>query len=154
MTSISPVTVTATTSRHFAAVRARLPVADVSRRFREFLDQVYALARQGGMKLDGQNIFLYRATESPDIVDAEFGVGVTEPFTPSGNVVRAVIPAREVATATLMGDYSGIRGAHQAVIDWCKANGRQRTGTRWEIYGHWTADPSQLRTDVFHELTG
>jgi hypothetical protein len=54
--------------------------------------------------------------------------------------------------ATLMGDYNGMRNTHKAVIDWCKANGRKRTGTRWEIYGHWTSDPAQLRADIFHEL--
>jgi hypothetical protein len=38
------------------------------------------------------------------------------------------------------------------VIDWCKANGRRRTGRRWEIYGHWVPDVSQVRTGIFHEL--
>jgi effector-binding domain-containing protein len=152
--SISAVRATKAALRPFAAVRARLPVADVPRRFGVLLDQVYALGREGGVKLDGQNIFLYHPTESADIVDVHFGVGVTEPFVPSGNVVASEIPATSVATATLIGDYSGISGAHHAVVDWCKANGRHRTGTRWEIYGHWTSDPAQLRTDVFHELTG
>src|SRR4051812_709257 len=154
MMSISPVTVIASNPRRFAAVRARLPVLDVPRRFGEFLDQVYALGKQGGVKLDGQNIFLYRPTESPDIVDAEFGVGIIEPFNSSGNVVSCAIPASQVAAVTLIGDYAGIRGAHKAAIDWSNANGRKRTGIRWEIYGHWTSDPAQLRTDIYHELTG
>ena len=147
---ISPVTSIAVAPRPFAAVRARMPVVDVPRRFREFLDQVYA--RRAELPLDGQNIFLYRPTESPDVVDVEFGVGITKPFAQSGSVAPAELPRCEAATATLMGDYGGIRQAHQAVIDWCKANGRRRTGTRWEVYGHWTDDPSKLRTDVFHEL--
>jgi len=37
------------------------------------------------------------------------------------------------------------------------ANGLWKTvaifaGPNWEIYGHWTDDPAQLRTDVFYLL--
>lgn len=31
-------------------------------------------------------------------------------------------------------------------------SGRRRTGTRWEVYGHWVEDETQVRTDVFYLL--
>jgi hypothetical protein len=52
----------------------------------------------------------------------------------------------QVYAASRMGD------AHAAVIAWCRANGRALTGTRWEIYGHWSDDPARVRTDVFYLL--
>jgi effector-binding domain-containing protein len=148
MHSVSIVTVR---PRMFAAVRARLPVAEVPRRFAEFLDQVYAAARDGKVQLDGQNIFVYRPT-SGDQVEAEFGVGVTEPFVAIGSVYPSQLPTGTAATTTIWGPYSGIRAGHSTVIEWCRDGGKRRTGTRWEVYGHWTEDPAKLRTDIFHQL--
>ena len=137
------------TARGIAAVRARLPGARIPLAFKTYLDQVYAAARQGGIPIDGQNIFVYRATDNPDEVDVEFGVGVKSMFTPNGAVAYSELPVGEVATATHWGDYARLGDTHNAVIEWCKANGRERTGTRWEIYGHWYDDPAKIRTDVY-----
>ena len=126
-----------------------MAVADVPRRFGEFLDQVYAVRDR--LPLDGQNIFVYRPV-SGDEVDVEFGVGVLGDFAPVGNVYLSHLPAGRAATTTVWGPYTGIRAGHNAVIDWCRANAQKRTGTRWEVYGHWSDDPAQLRTDVFHQL--
>ena len=46
--------------RAIAAVRARLPIRRVPAMFAEYLNQVYAAARDGAIQLDGQNIFVYR----------------------------------------------------------------------------------------------
>ena len=137
--------------RSFAAVRARLPIGRVPTSFATYLNQVYAAARGGGIPLDGQNIFVYRRAEG-DEVDVDFGVGVTERFTSTGTVTCAELPTGEVATTTHWGNYTGLGDAHGAVIAWCRAHKREITGTRWEIYGHWTDDPSQLRTDIFYLL--
>ena len=45
--------------RAFAAVRARMPIAKVPTSFANYLNQVYAAARDGSILLDGQNIFVY-----------------------------------------------------------------------------------------------
>src|SRR6476660_9030149 len=113
--SLSNVHLVTSAPRRIAAVRARLPVADVPRRFREFLDQVYAAKSSHRLELDGQNIFVYRNTSDPDVVDAEFGVGAMKAFAPLGNVVMTELPTGKAATVTLLGDYSGIRSGHQAV---------------------------------------
>jgi effector-binding domain-containing protein len=121
--------------------------------FREYLDQVYAAGRAGAVKLDGQNIFVYQPVRGQaDSADVAFGVGTTAPFTVIGNVQPVEIPSGEVATTTHWGDYSGLSAAHDAVVQWCKANERRLSGTRWEVYGHWTDDPTKLRTDVYYLL--
>lgn len=141
-------------SRTIAAVHVRLAVAMVPVSFRQYLDQVYAAAKEGAVQLDGQNVFLYYPVPGhPDDADCAFGVGITNGLaSPVGAVARTPLPAGEVAMTTLVGSYSGIRSAHQAVIQWCKDNGRRRTGIRWEVYGHWSNDESSLRTDIYHLL--
>ncbi len=135
--------------RGIAAVRTRLPASRIAGSFARYLDQVYATARANAIPLDGQNIFVYRPTTEPNEVDVQFGVGVKSAFAPNGPVAYAQLPTGEVATATHWGDYAKLGEAHNAVIEWCRANDRQRTGTRWEIYGHEYGDPAKMRTDVY-----
>lgn len=146
------VSITQVAPRLLAAVRARLDVRTVPMRFSESLDQVYAAARRGELSLDGQNVFLYRETGTPWEVDADFGVGATRPFTAVGNVTPVYTPAGAVAMTTHRGGYGGLRSAHIAIREWCARHGREFTGVRWEVYGHWVADESQLTTDVYYLL--
>jgi effector-binding domain-containing protein len=147
------VSVQIATPRTIAAVHARLRCADVPNTFRRYLDQVYAASKVGAVKLDGQNIFVYRdVPDRPGDADVAFGVGVTVPFAAVGNVEATSLPVGEVATATHWGSYAGLGAAHDAVAAWCRSHGRRRTGTRWEVYGHWVEDESKVRTDVFYLL--
>jgi len=146
------VSVQTVAARPIAAVRTRVPVGKIAATFKQYLDQVYA-ARTNGIQLDGQNVFVYRAvSESNGVVDAEFGVGATAPFTPVGAVEYTQVPPGEVATVTHWGDYAKLGDAHEAVVSWCRANGRALSGTSWEVYGHWTSNPVDQRTDVFYLL--
>jgi hypothetical protein len=43
--------------------------------------------------------------------------------------------------------------AHDAIRQWCRDNERQIAGPNWEVYGHWSDDPDQRRTDVFYLLS-
>jgi len=138
--------------RGIAAVRARIPAGNVSRIFAAYLDQVYRASRDGVVHVDGQNIFVYRNTPRGDEMDVEFGVGVHAPFTSAGSVTYSELPSGEVATTTHWGDYSRLGDAHKAVKEWCRAHRRELAGPRWEVYGHWSEDPAQLRTDVFYLL--
>jgi effector-binding domain-containing protein len=139
--------------RTIAAVRARLPVRQVKAVFRDYLDQVYAAGRAGVVKLDGQNVFVYqRVADQADSADVAFGVGASAPFAAVGKVQPVELPIGNVATTTHWGDYARLGAAHDAVIDWCRTNGHQLSGTRWEVYGHWTDDPAKLRTDVYYLL--
>jgi hypothetical protein len=140
-------------SRMIAAVHARVPMGAVATTFRRYLDQVYAAARAGAVHLDGQNVFVYRdVPDQSGQADVAFGVGVTAPFAAVGAVEPTSLPVGEAATTTHWGSYANLGAAHDAVAAWCRAHGRRPSGTRWEVYGHWTDDESQLRTDVFYLL--
>ena len=136
--------------RPIAAVRARLRAESVPAQFARHLDHVYA-ARAAGVRLDGQNVFVYRAAPDGE-VDVEFGVGALAPFAPTGAVTFSATPGGEVAATTHVGDYAGLGRAHDAVVAWCRAHGRRLAGPRWEIYGHWSDDPAARRTDVCYLL--
>ena len=140
------------TPRAIACVRTQLPAARVSSSFAQYLNQVYALGRDGTIQLDGQNIFVYRAGVHAGEVDVEFGVGVNAPFSPSGLVTYSQLPVGEVAVTQHTGDYSKLGVGHAAVIDYCRSNGRQLAGARWEIYGHWNEDPRLVHTDIYYLL--
>ena len=155
MTSRSshPVRVEFAAPHAIAAVRASMAVADVPRRFAEYLNQVYAASRDGGVQLDGQNVFVYHdGTDLDGASEIDFGVGVAAPFAPIGPVRYAALPTGEAAATTHWGDYSGLGEAHGAVIAWCREHGRALAGTRWEMYGHWSDDPASRRTDVYYLL--
>lgn len=139
--------------RLIAAVHARVAMGSIPKVFGRYLDQVYAAAKAGSIHVDGQNIFLYHRTEErPDELDVAFGVGAKAPFATTGSVEPIQLPTGEVATTTHWGSYANLRAAHDAISEWCRANGRRRTGASWEVYGHWTEDESRLRTDVFYLL--
>lgn len=151
MSESSGVSVQAAAPRGIAAVRARVPAGRVGAVFKQYLDQVYATARQQGIALDGQNIFVYRDA-GPGEIDVEFGVGVSAPFEAVGGIAYSELPRGEAAVATLLGDYARLGTMHDAIIEWCKAHGRKRAGPRWEVYGHFDPNAAQQRTDVYYLL--
>jgi effector-binding domain-containing protein len=150
---VSAVTVT------FVTVDARL-TAVVARTttWKEFpnvwgplLDQVYRFVRRRTDLATGdgaelwQNVMLYK----DDRPDVEVGVLVSGSFQPEEPVISSVLPGGEVATATHRGDYAQLGVTHDAVRDHVAANKRELAGPRWEIYGHWRPDPTELETEVF-----
>ncbi|QJR37186.1 GyrI-like domain-containing protein [Gemmatimonas groenlandica] len=139
-------------TRPVAGVRVQVPRGRVGQEFGRHLDQVYAAAREGAVLLDGQNIFIYRdATDEEFTVD--FCVGATARFAAVGVVLPLETPRGVAAMTTHHGDYSGLGRAHAAILAWCRAHDRALAGPSWEVYGHWHADPAQLRTDVYYLLT-
>jgi len=139
------------TARSVAGVRAQVPRGRVGQEFGRHLDQVYAAARAGAVHLDGQNIFIYRAATAEQLT-VDFCVGVTAPFAAVGAVVPLETPHGVAAMTTHHGDYGRLGEANAAILAWCGVNGRLRAGPSWEVYGHWHADPAQLRTDVYYLL--
>jgi len=138
-------------ARPVAGVRAQVQRGRVAQEFGRYLDQVYAAGKAGAVQLDGQNIFIYRAANA-DQLTVDFCVGVTAPFAAVGSVVPLETPSGVAAMTTHIGDYAGLGDANAALLEWCRSNGRVRAGPSWEVYGHWHADPAQLRTDVFYLL--
>jgi len=138
-------------SRPVAGVRARVPRGRVAQEFGRHLDQVYAAARTGAVKLDGQNVFIYRSA-SADELTVDFCVGITASFDPVGAVLPLETPSGVAAMTTHHGDYGRLGEANAAILAWCHAKNRKRAGPSWEVYGHWHADPTKLRTDVYYLL--
>jgi effector-binding domain-containing protein len=114
------------------------------------LDEVYAAVKAAGRAGRGedrwQNVMLYK----DDVPNVEVGVLAAGPFSGAGNVISSALPAGVTVAATHRGPYAGLDLAHRAIRDWCATHGRQLAGPRWEIYGHWREDPSELETEIYY----
>jgi effector-binding domain-containing protein len=110
------------------------------------LDEVWAFVRQAGLEA-GRNVMVYR----DDVPHVEVVVEVGGPFAGEGRVVQSALPDGLAATTIAQGPPSleGLGEAHAAVRAWCKGQGHDLEGTRWEIYGHWREeDPDSFETEV------
>jgi effector-binding domain-containing protein len=103
------------------------------------LEEVWTVVRASDDVSAGRNVMLYR----DDVPNVEVGAELLGgSFGGSGRVVVSALPAGEVASTVARGAPSreSLGAAHDAVLEWCRANGRERAGPRWEIYGHWLED--------------
>jgi effector-binding domain-containing protein len=93
----------------------------------------------------GHNVVIYHG----GLAHIEAGVEVFGTFIEADGVHVAHTPAGPAVTTTHWGEYSAMAGAYAALERWCAGNGRRQTGTSWEIYGDWSDDPRQRRTDIY-----
>jgi effector-binding domain-containing protein len=107
--------------------------------------EVWNFFRSAGLPRPGRHLALYLDC----VMNIEVGVEVSQPFTGNQRVVCSQTPEGLVATTAHFGPYSRLGDAHNAVQKWCSDHGYALAGPSWEVYGHWTDDESQLRTDVF-----
>jgi effector-binding domain-containing protein len=87
-------------------------------------------------------------------INVDVGTEVDGSFAGTADVSRSDTPAGRVLTTVHFGGYDRLVDAHHAIRDWAGQNHQTLAGPNWEIYGHWTDDLSQLRTDVFYLLKG
>ena len=111
------------------------------------LDQVYSVVRKLDQKR-WQNVMLY-LDDQPSV---EVGVLLEVPFEGDDRVVASELPAGQVATTIHRGSYAELGEAHEAVTGWCAAKGLERTGVRWEIYGHPDPDTDQVDVEIYWQL--
>jgi effector-binding domain-containing protein len=116
--------------------------------WRQLLDEIWRVVRSNDAIAPGRNVMLYK----DDVPNVEVGVEAAGPFAAIGRVVASTLPAGRVATTTHRGRYEDLAAAHEAVIGWCDGRGLQRTGARWEIYGHWTADVAKQEVEIYYLL--
>ena len=144
------VTVEDVAARPTAVVAATTTWQEFPGLWGQLLGEVWACLRAGGVTRGCRNVMLYR----DDVPNVEVGIELTQPCPLTGRVVASTLPAGPVATTVHYGPYAGLGAAHEAVISWCDAQGRQRTGQRWEVYGPHDEDPAKVWTQVHHLLAG
>jgi effector-binding domain-containing protein len=110
--------------------------------------EVWQFVREVGLVGPGRNIALYL----DGVINLECGVEVAGSFTGNGRVIPSSTPAGMVATTTHLGPYERLGEANAAILAACKERGLELAGPSWEVYGHWTDDATQLRTDVYYLL--
>jgi hypothetical protein len=138
--------------RPLAVVRRVAKQQDLPKVVPDACGTVWNVIRAQKVAGAGRHVALYR----DGVINLEVGVELDAPFAGYGEVVPSATPAGPVATTTHFGPYHLLGGAHQAIHDWCAANGHTLAGPNWEVYGHWTdecnTDPSKIRTDIFYLL--
>ena len=141
--------------RPIAVVRRRVSRRELSRVVPEACGLVWNTVKAAQVKDAGRQVAIYRDA-ADGLLDVEVGVEVGATFADRGEVVGSALPAGDAATVTHFGPYGKLGEAHQAILQWCAAQGRPLEGTRWELYGHWVDewnnDPSKIRTDIFYLL--
>lgn len=141
-----------------AAISDNATSSNLREKIVPLFDQVYAFLRRSDVEQTGHNVVLYWDEEDKQLLFTEgglrieAGVQISERFEGDGTVSCGATPAGTVATTSHMGPYDALPDAHAAVRQWCKDNGRQMAGPNWEVYGDWSDDPRQLRTDVYYLL--
>jgi effector-binding domain-containing protein len=128
-----------------AVVRCQATQAELAKVVPRLCGEVWSFFQASQLPRPGRHLALYLDW----VMNIEVGVEVSQPFAGNGRVVCSAIPAGLVATATHWGSYAKLGDAHDAVRDWAAKNGHSLAGPSWEVYGHWSDDPAQVRTDVF-----
>lgn len=82
----------------------------------------------------------------------EAGVEILGHFTPTEDVFESFTPSGRVATVAYFGPYDQMRSAYAALDAWVRDHGEPTSHVSWEVYGDWSPDPTQLRTDIYYKL--
>jgi len=131
-----------------AAIRIRSAIEHLSRDIPPACGEVWEFVKANRIAGAGKLVAIYWDNE----MNLEVGVEVGQTLAGNDRVICSSLPAGLVAATVHWGPYSGLGAAHAAVQKWCKDHGHEPIRPCWELYGHWSDDPSQLRTDVFYLL--
>jgi effector-binding domain-containing protein len=126
-------------------VRFQASIPDLPKVIPQACGEVWTFFRASGLPKPGRNIAVYL----DQVMNIECGVEVEQPFVGNDRVVCSKSPAGLAATTAHWGPYHLLPNAYAAIKKWCAAHGHTLCGAGWEVYGHWTDDPTQLRTDVY-----
>jgi effector-binding domain-containing protein len=130
-----------------AIVHRKAKLNELSKVVPQACGDSWNLVKKLGIKA-GRNIAVYLDDE----LNLEVGQEVAAPFQSTGDLFCSATPAGEVVTTTHWGPYDRLGDAHAALRQWAKDHKRTLAGPNWELYGHWTDDPNQLRTDIYYLL--
>ena len=134
-----------------AVIRDRVQPGELSKFVPAACGEVWSFIRSAGLPRPGRHVALYLKAGL-----VEVGAEVSERFVGNERVQCSQLPAGRVATTTHFGPYARLGSARSEIRQWCAERGHRLSSICWEIYGHWdeswNADPSKIRTDVFHLL--
>jgi effector-binding domain-containing protein len=131
-----------------AVVRRRAAPAELKTVIPAACGDVWNRAKAHAVDRPGRMVAYYL----DDVMNIEVGVEVTDAFAGFEDLPRSATPAGRVATVAHVGGYEGLHGAHQTIRAYCKEHDHRFAGPSWEVYGHATPDPAQMRTDIFYLL--
>lgn len=141
-----------------AATRGKSIASSIGPKLLQLLSEVWQFVRTSGLEHTGHNVALYPGKAGGMRLDCdmeipiEAAVQVLSTFESTGRVFCSASPGGLAATAAHIGPYSKLPEAHTAIQEWCHENGHTLAGANWELYGHWTDNEDELRTDVFYLL--
>ncbi len=135
-------------SQPTAVVRRQARSDELASVVPQLCGEVWQFVREVGSLRPGRNLALYL----DGAITLECGVEVAGSFAGNGRVIPSRTPAGTVATTRHLGPYDRLGEAHAAILAACKERGLALAGPNWEVYGHWTDDVAQLRTDVYYLL--
>jgi hypothetical protein len=110
------------------------------------LGEVWESMRAAGASA-GRNVMLYKDARPA----VEVGAELLGPYVPDGRIVVSSLPAGSAVTTVAEGRPTAnlLALAHQRVAEWCSAHGHEALGPRWEVYSHWSEDPTAMSTEVY-----
>ena len=149
---MADITIQTVAARQLLARRTRSSWPAVGVTARPEMDALWGVIRGAGLRHD-HNVWIY-SDPTPDDVAMTIGVEILGDFDAPADFVKAHTPTGLAAHLTFMGDYSGLRDAHDAVRRFIEDSPYEGTGRTWEVYGDWQDDPNLRRTDIYHEVTG
>ncbi len=134
-----------------AVVRRRARLDELKTVVPEACGTSWNLVKRLGLK-GGRNVAVYLDGDAGGELNLEVGQEVAAPFSSTAELICSATPGGPVVTATHWGAYHRLGETHRALVQWAADNHRTLAGPNWEVYGHWTDDETQLRTDVFYLL--
>lgn len=137
----SPIRLLELAAQPIDIVRGSTTAATLPVRIRALFNQFYAQSE--GPR--GLNVVFYPHWDPKGEFEIECGVQVEH----GGN---SSTPAGTAVTVPHFGPYEQLKSAHDALHSYVRENQHKLAGPFWEVYGHWTDDPAQLRTDIYYLL--
>ncbi len=122
--------------------------------FQKAIHSVGGCLKASGAKMISMPYSVYLAWRAEDC-DLAAGCQVEGAVTLSDGCEWIILPAGAHAFASHFGPYDQLKETHDAIMAWCKANGRQMTGPCFEAYPvdpGTEPDPSKWQTDVYYPV--
>ena len=146
--AVSVVSFVTVEPRLIAAVRRQARFAEIPRVLIAGLDRVWPVIRAMPSRKAGRNVAVYRPLGS-DEVEILAGVEIDGRFDDVGEVSCLETPGGQAATATHVGPYDKMGATYDAIGIEVAGKGRRLAGRNFEVYGHWTDDPTKLETEIY-----